>query len=75
MLRRIGTRVWMTALAFAVAGGLYLGAPPERVQAAGDCGAYDGKVCSATTECVYILFYKICTTRSKYYQTDPEEMI
>lgn len=74
MLRRIGTRVWMTALAFAVAGGLYLGAPPERVQAADDCGAFNGKTCSEQNDCAWFLFFRSCTTKYKYYRA-PEEVI
>lgn len=67
MLERLATRAGMTAIAFLIAAGAYLSAPAQPRAQSSDCGANDGNVCWMTQECTTFLFYKICTTRYKYY--------
>jgi hypothetical protein len=58
-----------TVLGLALASALSL-ASPMRPSAllADDCGHFSGKECSHTEACVNILFYKMCTTKYKYYR-------
>jgi hypothetical protein len=42
-------------------------APAEPRAQAGSCGANDGNICQQDEQCVWILFYKRCTTNYKYY--------
>lgn len=67
MLRDFGRRAGLTALTFLLAGGVYLSAPPAPRAAASDCGANSGNKCWENQECVTLIFYKICTTKYKYY--------
>jgi hypothetical protein len=48
--------------------GFLLAASPEP-QAASDstCGAYDGKLCWQNESCASFIFFKMCTTKYKYY--------
>lgn len=67
MLRSIGRRTGLAVLTFLMAGGVYLSAPPAPRAAATDCGSNSGNKCWENQECVTLIFYKICTTRYKYY--------
>ena len=44
----------------------FMAAPPSQV-AATECGRAAGPECSKTESCVSIIFFKSCTTKTKYY--------
>lgn len=44
----------------------FMAVPPTDV-AAGECGGYDGQQCLQTESCVSIIFFKMCSTRTNYW--------
>lgn len=50
-----------------LAGGLLVGAPAPRQAVASSCGENRGNLCRRNESCLFLLFFKQCTTKYDYY--------
>lgn len=53
--------------AFLFSAFLLAASPQPQAAADADCGAYGGNLCWENQSCVSIIFFKMCTTKYKYY--------
>jgi hypothetical protein len=61
-------KAWKRILgAFTVAVLVLAAAPAEPRAEETLCGSYDGNVCQKNESCIWILFYRQCTTTYRYY--------
>jgi len=66
-MRNVRARLAVPA-AFLFSAFLLAASPEPQLASDADCGANDGNVCWSNEECLNLLFYRMCTTRYKYYE-------
>jgi hypothetical protein len=62
--------------AFLLSGFLLAASPEPQAASDSDCGANQGQLCWQNESCASFIFFKMCTTRYKYYPlAEPVEEI
>jgi hypothetical protein len=56
--------------------GFLLAASPEpQAASASDCGSNSGELCWQNESCAWFVFFKMCTTKYKYYPVAPPAIV
>jgi len=74
-MRSIHARLAVPA-AFLFSAFLLAASPEPQAASDSDCGSNDGSLCWSNESCVNIIFFKMCTTRYRYWvKVDQEEVL
>lgn len=60
-------------VAFLLSAILLAASPEPRAAEEGDCGANEGNLCWENESCLWLLFYRQCTTKYRYYPKENPE--
>lgn len=65
-MRTIRARLAIPA-AFLLSAFLLAASPEPQAASDSECGAFDGQKCWQNESCAWFIFFKMCTTKYKYY--------